>query len=88
MILEASVKTLSQRENTKVFFVNALGMTLNILSLILMICNVILPTHNTDYYIDGRYQKKSDDILDVISRFEGITNFQNVLHIFPGGSMR
>ena len=28
LILEASLKTLSQRENTKVFFINALGMTL------------------------------------------------------------
>ena len=29
LILETSVKTLSQKENTKVFFVNALGKTLN-----------------------------------------------------------
>ena len=34
LILEASVKALVQRENTKVFFVNALGKTLQMLSLI------------------------------------------------------
>ena len=60
LILEASVKTL-QRENTKVFFVNALGKTLQMLSLIKI-------SFWTDYYVDGRYLKKSDDILDAISR--------------------
>ena len=33
LILEASIKTLSQKENIQVFFVNALGMTLCLLSL-------------------------------------------------------
>ena len=65
LILEASVKALVQRENTKVFFVNALGKTLQMLSLI----NILLWT---DYYVDGRYLKKFDDILDAISRYVGL----------------
>ncbi len=82
LILEASVKILSQRENTKVFFVNALGKTLNTLSLWINNLQCTFFILWTDYYVDGRYQKKSDDILDAISRFEGISNFQNDLHTY------